>query len=233
MPAAYDNNDALVEKPSDYDIETIQDHYVFYLERDVLGKLSNLWLSLCDSYGQYGPKDYKCKNLSQYLSISVDFAKHGECVRKEVPQRYQSLVRKFPDFMQKKSYQTRESSSILSILFKNIEIETSINEFISHDQEVSIKFNYDLDPKIINQAPNLNIVIDYLHLVLQEIVIPMTKELKEYMRDFRISTEGEIFCNDLSFKYLQSNPMKQRNDEETEDTKQNLQELKRLLIEIY
>ena len=61
----------------------------------------------------------------------------------------------------------------------------------------------------------------------------MTKELKEYMRDFRISTEGEIFCNDLSFKYLQSNPMKQRNDEETEDTKQNLQELKRLLIEIY
>ena len=50
----------------------------------------------------------------------------------------------------------------------------------------------------------------------------MTKELKEYMRDFRISTEGEIFCNDLSFKYLQSNPMKQRNDEETEDTKQNL-----------
>ena len=61
----------------------------------------------------------------------------------------------------------------------------------------------------------------------------MTKELKDYMQDFKISTEGEIFCNDLSFKYMQSNPQKQRNDDGTEDNKENMMELKRLLVEIY
>ena len=73
----------MTEKPSD-DIVSIQNHYIFYLERDILGKLSNMWLALCDQKGQHGPKDESCKKLSEYLSISVDFAKHGECVNKVV-----------------------------------------------------------------------------------------------------------------------------------------------------
>ena len=64
-------------------MKNIADHFVFYLERDVLGKLSNLWLALCDKKGQNGPRNPECKKLSHYLSISVDFAKHGECVSKD------------------------------------------------------------------------------------------------------------------------------------------------------
>lgn len=62
------------------DIQTIADHYVFYMERDILGKLSNMWLVLCDQLGT--AKKEICQTLSHYLSISVDFAKHGECVSK-------------------------------------------------------------------------------------------------------------------------------------------------------
>ena len=43
-----------------------------------------MWLALCDQKGHAGPKDETCKKLSEFLSISVDFAKHGECVNKVV-----------------------------------------------------------------------------------------------------------------------------------------------------
>jgi len=44
-PATYKKPDFISEKPP---AETLADYFTFYLERDVLGKLSNLHLALCD-----------------------------------------------------------------------------------------------------------------------------------------------------------------------------------------
>lgn len=45
-------------------------------------------------------------------------------------------------------------------------------------------------------------MIEYLQICYENIVKPMTEELKNYMKTFKISTESEIFCNNLSFKLL-------------------------------
>jgi len=48
-PADYSNNPELVkEKP---DSDDLADYFVFYLQRDVLGVVSNLWLEVCDQHG--------------------------------------------------------------------------------------------------------------------------------------------------------------------------------------
>jgi hypothetical protein len=65
------------EKPRE---ETIADYFNFYLERDVLGRLANLHLALCDQMGKNGPLHPLCIELSGLQSIAVDFAKHGESV---------------------------------------------------------------------------------------------------------------------------------------------------------
>jgi len=44
-PAKYAKPDLIKEKPKE---ETIADYFTFYLERDVLGRLANLHLALCD-----------------------------------------------------------------------------------------------------------------------------------------------------------------------------------------
>ena len=46
-PAAYDK-DYIVEKP---DGSSIADYFIFYLARDVLGILSNLWMASADMNG--------------------------------------------------------------------------------------------------------------------------------------------------------------------------------------
>ena len=40
-PADYSKNEIIKEKP---DSEELPDYFVFYLQRDVLGTISNLWL---------------------------------------------------------------------------------------------------------------------------------------------------------------------------------------------
>jgi RNA-dependent RNA polymerase len=62
-PAVYDQNIALTDAPPQ-DVQTIEDHIVHYMERDILGRLSNLWLAVCDRKGQFGPKEDQMKSLS-------------------------------------------------------------------------------------------------------------------------------------------------------------------------
>lgn len=45
-PAKYTKPQFIKEKP--VDAENIADYIVFYMERDVLGKLANMHLALCD-----------------------------------------------------------------------------------------------------------------------------------------------------------------------------------------
>lgn len=78
-PADYSKSELIKEKP---DSDDLADYFVFYLQRDVLGTVSNLWLQLADYYGQQGPCHEYCISLSHMCSVAVDFAKHGECVSK-------------------------------------------------------------------------------------------------------------------------------------------------------
>lgn len=52
-PAKYQKPTFINEKP--VDSNNIADYIVFYLERDVLGKLANMHLALCDQFGINGP----------------------------------------------------------------------------------------------------------------------------------------------------------------------------------
>jgi RNA-dependent RNA polymerase len=61
-PAAYEKPTVLKDKPTDGD--SLADYFVFYLERDVLGKLANLHLALCDKLGRDGPSQDPCLELS-------------------------------------------------------------------------------------------------------------------------------------------------------------------------
>ena len=88
-PSDYSKSELVQEKPEN---EEIADYFVFYLQRDVLGLVSNLWLLLCDHYGKDGPKHPDCLALSHMCSVAVDFAKHGECVSKENYKHLQSIV---------------------------------------------------------------------------------------------------------------------------------------------
>lgn len=80
MPQKYEKPTIVKDRP---EAEELPDYFCFYLERDILGKLSNLHLSLCDFYGREGPKHPNCTRLSELCSVAVDFAKHGECVSKQ------------------------------------------------------------------------------------------------------------------------------------------------------
>jgi hypothetical protein len=60
-PQSYEKPTVPKEKP---DGNALADYFVFYLERDVLGKLANLHLALCDEKGRDGPKDPDCLHLS-------------------------------------------------------------------------------------------------------------------------------------------------------------------------
>lgn len=79
-PADYSKSELIKERP---DSEELPDYFTFYLQRDVLGTVSNLWLRLCDKLGPDGPMDSRCMKLSHMCSVAVDFAKHGECVSKK------------------------------------------------------------------------------------------------------------------------------------------------------
>ncbi len=73
----YTKPKVLKEKPES---DSLADHFIFYLKRDVLGKIANLHLALCDQKGKDGPKDPDCITLASLCAQAVDFAKHGECV---------------------------------------------------------------------------------------------------------------------------------------------------------
>ena len=102
-------------------------------ERDVLGKLANLHLALCDKLGRDGPKSEDCIYLSHLQSIAVDFAKHGECVSKEEYEGLDKLITEWPDFFEKPWKKIRKSNGILGKLFRDINNEKAVEELLRDD----------------------------------------------------------------------------------------------------
>jgi RNA-dependent RNA polymerase len=98
-PADYSKSELIKEKPAS---EELPDYFTFFLQRDVLGTVSNLWLRLCDMLGKDGPCDERAMRLSHMCSVAVDFAKHGECVsKKNYAEMMDDVGKIMPDFMEK------------------------------------------------------------------------------------------------------------------------------------
>jgi hypothetical protein len=60
-PSHYSKPNFVKEKPEG---DSLADYFTFYLERDVLGPISNLHLALSDKLGKQGPADPKCIKLA-------------------------------------------------------------------------------------------------------------------------------------------------------------------------
>ena len=199
-PADYSKNELIKEKP---DSEELEDYFAFYIERDVLGVVSNLWLKLSDLYGQFGPTHEHCTSLSYMCSVAVDFAKHGECVSKKNFEDLQKLVRDHkPDFMEKDDMKAVQSDGVLGILYRDIKCDNAQSNFISNDWKKTIRLEYNLDPKILSlgQKPMMH---KYLLDVYTKIVLPMTTTFRKIMMYFLLATEGELFSCDLKFRMCQ------------------------------
>jgi RNA-dependent RNA polymerase len=128
-PAKYVKPKILTEKP---DGDSLADYFVFYLERDVLGKIANLHLALSAYYGREGPMHEDCVYLSHLASVAVDFAKHGECVHVDAFQRFEKLLideAGWPDFFEKEAKLVRKSDGILGILYRSITATEPMKDF--------------------------------------------------------------------------------------------------------
>ena len=200
-PGHYTKPTTLKEKPPS---EGLPDYFVFYLERDVLGKLANLHLALCDQYGRDGPKHPDCLALAHLQSIAVDFAKHGECVPPAAFKPMQEAFTYWPDFFEKDNQESRLSDGVLGVLYRDISNEGPMEAFIRQDYQTAIKFEYELDKRIVAQAQNPALMHSYLSGVNSSIVQPMIKKLKQLMMEFNFASEAEIFASDLRFKMFDS-----------------------------
>lgn len=141
-PAKYEKPKILTEKPEG---DTLADYFVFYLERDVLGKIANLHLALCDHYGRFGPMQDDCIYLSHLASVAVDFAKHGECVHVDSFKQFEKLLVSeggWPDFFEKASKNVKKSEGILGILYRSITTNEPMSHFQQQDYKSSVLLNY-------------------------------------------------------------------------------------------
>ena len=134
-PADYSKSQLIKEKPESDDIA---DYFCFYLERDVLGTVSNLWLTLCDYYGEKGPCNENCLALSQMCSVAVDFAKHGECVSRKNFSPLTKIVKSYPDFLEKEGKPMIQSQGVLGQLYRDIKNDFALDAMVENDRKMSI-----------------------------------------------------------------------------------------------
>jgi RNA-dependent RNA polymerase len=199
--ADYSKSELIKEKP---DSDDLADYFVFYLQRDVLGTVSNLWLQLADHYGKDGPCHEDCIQLSHMCSVAVDFAKHGECVSKANYRHLQEIIKRFPDFLEKDNRPSFESLGVLGELYRDIKSDGALHEFIANDWRNSIALKYELDQNILDlvgvDAESKHQMHSYLSSVMADVVKPMSLTLKKAMMYFALANEGELFASDLKYR---------------------------------
>ena len=83
------------------------------------------------------------KSLSKYLSISVDFAKHGKCVPKDIVTTYQLF--RYPIYLESKHRsedQQVDRNNILAILFNSSDPSPLLSSVQQSEHSQSINLNY-------------------------------------------------------------------------------------------
>lgn len=201
-PADYSKSELLKEKP---DGDSIADYFVFYLQRDVLGTISNMWVKMADLLGQGGPKHENCVRLSQMCSVAVDFAKHGECVSEDNYRELRAMLTKQPDFMAAFSQGTREvyqSQGVLGVLFRDSQVSVALERFLHFEWKKSILYAYELDDAILSALSEEQTAIMHSLLVpiFKRIVLPMTQAFKLILARFQLVSEGELFAASLQHR---------------------------------
>jgi hypothetical protein len=196
-PQKYEKPTILKEKPEGNEIS---DFFIWYLERDVLGKIANLHLALCDHYGKDGPKHPDCVLLSHLASVAVDFAKHGECVSRQEYAHIEKMIEIWPDFFEKPNKRIKISDGILGKLYRSLNYDAAMLDFQKNDYKNAVMLEYEMDPAILMLATDRTKMHSYLLAVYQELVVPMSKAIRQIMVTFKFATEAEIFSSDLHFK---------------------------------
>ena len=84
--------------------------------------------------------------------MAVDFAKHGECVSLTELEEVQKLLDKWPDFFEKPNSNIRISEGILGKLYREINNQKALKEFLKNEYIHSILLMYELDYAILNQV---------------------------------------------------------------------------------
>ncbi|CDW74505.1 rna-directed rna polymerase [Stylonychia lemnae] len=200
------------EEDSNVNSDNIVDHMANYFERDNLGHLAHLHLGLCDQEGVKGPFRQEMIELSWYMSIAVDFAKHGKSVE---PHKYQHIERKlnqWPDFMEKHDQfrKTVQSPLVLGKLYRAVNCKSFYRKLMEYDYEMSILLKYELNETIIkkreeDQKTYSRDFINYLIPAFDRIVVPLKEKLRDLMVMYNIAHESELFCTNLTFSLNDEN----------------------------
>ncbi|KAI9261119.1 RNA dependent RNA polymerase-domain-containing protein [Sporodiniella umbellata] len=100
----------------DVTISDIKKFFVNYINNDNLGQIANAHLATADASDK-GALDGKCIKLAHLHSEAVDFPKSG----KPAVLSDDLVVKKFPDFMQKKDKESYASTKVLGNIFRSID----------------------------------------------------------------------------------------------------------------
>ena len=127
----------------------------------------------------------------------VDFAKHGATVPPRAVEEMDSLIKKYPDFMNSNKTGTYESPRLLGQMYRDIDMEGKHINCLRVEWKSSINFEYSLHPVFVGKLKHYH---PYLSNIHRTIVEPMRKEIAAMMLDYHLLNEGELFCTDSSFK---------------------------------
>ena len=181
--------------------DKIEDHIKRYFEKDNLGHLANVHLALCDQLGPDGPYNEDSIELSRLIGVAVDFAKHGKCVSKNSYERIEEKLTQWPDFMESGNPKKEiiESPYILGKLYRGVDCKSYFKKCIEGDHIRSVVLEYKFNAYILGDSRKVPEWHEYLKIAFEEIVKPMTQDLKRIMITFKIMNEGELFSTNLNF----------------------------------
>lgn len=202
-PGNYRKPTTVKEKPPQ---EGLADYFVFYLSKDILGKIANMHLALADQLGPQGPLDPSCLTLAHLQSIAVDFAKHGESVESSLIFEFEQMMDHWPDFFEKTHQEMRVSTGILGQLYRDISNDEAVANLLTHDYTTAILNDYQLDKRILGQAVNRGQMHAYLAEAYDQIVKPFMFRLRQLMLEMNFGCEAEIFASDLRHKLFDDGP---------------------------
>lgn len=171
---------------------------------------------------QYSPPhlgwfDDRCKHkediieLSRLISIAVDFAKHGKCVDNKLYSGIEAKLKRWPDYLEgsNKSVPIQESDHVLGYLYRNVDCKNFYKQCVEGDHNRSILLSYNLNSAILDENMNERykegMVVkvpawhEHIKNAYEELVKPMTEEIKKIMAQYKILNEGELFCTNLIF----------------------------------
>eukprot|EP00834_Sanchytrium_tribonematis_P004369 NODE_211_length_12764_cov_0.923727.p1 type:complete len:1193 gc:universal NODE_211_length_12764_cov_0.923727:10212-6634(-) len=156
------------------DVSDIINSFVNYIKNDNLGRIANAHCVFADS-NDLGAKSLECLKLAELHSISVDFCKTG------IPAKYPSdlVVRKYPDFMNKKPKQTYKSEKVLGKMYRLVK-NTRLRDYACNlkiDKSLLMLDNDEYQEEAIYQLLEYN------------------KELLEITNRFGAESEGEVLAH--------------------------------------